>query len=95
MAVYFESINGTHKINRYNFTVYDMSKNVTMTQRKQFSLQLAYGLTIHKSQGMTLDSVYVHCQGIFQSGQLSVAISRAKKSHGVQLEDYRKGLSTA
>ena len=92
VTVYFDSINETHKIERYNFTVYDMSKNVTIAQRKQFPLQLAYGLTIHKSQGMTLENVYVHCQGIFQSGQLSVAISRAKSSHCVQLEGYRKGL---
>ena len=41
---------------------------------------------------MTLDSVHVHCNSIFQSGQLSVALSRAKTSERVQMENYWKGL---
>ena len=89
---HFDKINETHNIERYNFTEYDSTKKGNIAQRLQFPLQLAYGLTIHKSQGMALDSVYVHCNGIFQPGQLSVAIGRARTSRAVQLQNYRKGL---
>ena len=92
ITVYVDKINETHQIEKYNFTVYDSLHKNTIAQRVQFPLQLAYGLTIHKSQGMTLDSVVVHCDGIFLPGQLSVAIGRAKHSTGVKLIHYRKGL---
>ena len=92
IKVYFPKINETHNIERYNFNVYDVKKKVNIAERLQFPLQLAYGLTIHKSQGMTLESVYIHCDGIFLPGQPSVAIGRAKSSKGVQLHNYRKGL---
>ena len=92
IVVFFDSINETHKIQRYNFTVHDIKKKVNIAERYQFPLQVAYGLTIHKSQGMTMECVVVHCDGIFLPGQLSVAIGRAKSSEGLQVLNYRKGL---
>lgn len=49
-----------------------------------------YGLSIHKSQGMTLSSHVVHCNGIFEAGQLSVVIGRVFSSKGLSLIGYRK-----
>ena len=92
ITVYFEKIKETHKIERYTFTQYDINKKMNIAERLQFPLRLAYGLTIHKSQGLTLDSVYIHCGGIFQCGQFSVALGRARTSDTVQLENYHKGL---
>ncbi|MEW8544677.1 MAG: hypothetical protein AB2693_14215, partial [Candidatus Thiodiazotropha sp.] len=92
VSVHFPSINETHDIHRYTFSVYDTKRKSTAAEREQFPLRLAYAITIHKSQGMTLDYVCLHCDGIFESGQLSVAISRAVSSEGLQLLNYRKGL---
>lgn len=52
--------------------------------RTQFPLELAYAITIHKCQGMTIkDNVYVNFDKIFNSQQPYVALSRATKPENV------------
>lgn len=57
-------------------------------QFSQFPLRLAYAVTIHKSQGMTLDFCYVDCKGIFADSMLYVALSRARSLEGLQVKSY-------
>jgi len=52
-------------------------KETTRLWIKQFPITLAYGLTIHKSQGMSLDKLIIDANGIFSPSQFYVAISRA------------------
>lgn len=54
----------------------------------QYPLKLAYGITIHKSQGMTLENVVVDCNRIFEEGQAYVALSRVKKLEGLYLKGF-------
>ncbi len=51
--------------------------------RKQFPVRLAYGITIHKSQGMTFDNLVVHLDKIFAAGQCYVALSRTTSLSGL------------
>lgn len=50
-------------------------------------VECCYALTIHKSQGQTVDSLVVHCDGVFEEGMMYVALSRCRDLNSLQLKD--------
>jgi hypothetical protein len=55
---------------------------------KNFPLNLAYGSTIHKSQGATLDAIRLRLAGLWEAGQAYVALSRVRNPENLYLDAW-------
>jgi ATP-dependent exoDNAse (exonuclease V) alpha subunit len=58
----------------------------------QYPLRLAYAMTIHKSQGLTLDRALIDIRAAREPGQAYVALSRLRGLSGLYLKDWISGI---
>jgi ATP-dependent exoDNAse (exonuclease V) alpha subunit len=71
-------------VEKSQFAIQDAEGNV-IASVINFPLQLAYATTIHKSQGATLDSLWVDLTRLWEPGHAYVALSRLRTSQGLKL----------
>ena len=58
-------------------------------------LKLAWAITCHKAQGVSIDSAYIDLNGVFEYGQAYVAISRVRSHSSMVLKNARKTMFRA
>lgn len=61
----------------------------------QIPLRPAYAMTIHKSQGLSLDAAVIDARAAREPGQTYVALSRLRSLEGLHLKEGIKGLVTS
>ena len=82
----------TVNIQRCTFTTFDPVDKTVLAKRNQLPLKAAYAITVHKAQGMSLNTIVVHCEHCTQPGQIGVAVGRAVSLDGLRILNFTKYL---
>lgn len=69
--------------------------DVSVASRIQIPLIYAWGISMHKSQGMTIKHLDLSFRDIFTTGQAYVALSRATDLENLRIFGYNRGCVTA
>ena len=82
------------RVYEHDFELLELDSNTLETKVvatiTQFPLKLAYAITIHKSQGMSIEAMVCNLDYLFVPSQLYVAISRAIEPRLLRV-DYSRG----
>ncbi len=78
----------TLTVERAEWAIQDGNK--ILAKIEQIPLRLAWAITVHKSQGMSLDAAVIDLGSAFEYGQGYVAISRVRTLAGLFLEGFNE-----
>ncbi|MDR1460892.1 MAG: AAA family ATPase [Campylobacteraceae bacterium] len=95
-----EKSNRLVKVEPHEFVLYENVLEDSQIQSKpistikQFPLKLSYAMTIHKSQGMSIENLVCDISNIFERSQFYVAISRAMSAKGLYIKYSKDDFET-
>lgn len=92
VEVFFPKLKKTVKIHSYNFSMYSKELHRDVASRRQIPLKLAFAMTTHKAQGLTLDRIEIDCRYMTNPGQIGVAVGRCRNMKGLRIINYSKHL---
>ena len=94
VTVNFPCINRVVTLQPQTFRVYSATSQSDIASRRQVPLILAFALTTHKAQGLTLERCEIDCSGMRIPGQLGVAVGRVKSKKGLRVLNFKETLVT-
>jgi hypothetical protein len=68
------------------------NEGVVVATRKQVPIDIAYAMTMHKSQGMSFEFLEVHLSKVFEAGQAYVAVSRSETIEGLRIKSCKENM---
>jgi len=77
-------------VTKYDFSI--ERKGQRIATRSQLPLILGWAITVHRSQGMSLDNVEYDMTGAFGAGSVYTACSRARRLDGLEVKNFRADL---
>lgn len=75
------------KVHKRDMKIEDVKGKVQAIVWQQ-PLKLAYAMTVHKTQGMTLEKIEINANNFFAPGQFYVALSRSRSIEGIKLKNF-------
>lgn len=76
------------EVEKAEFTLLN-ADGMPVVSAENFPVTLAWAMTIHKSQGASLDTMLVDLRKVWEPGQAYVALSRARNPEGLFIEGWR------
>lgn len=94
-VVLFDSMKTPVIVSVNDFIIEDPTTSEALFKFTQIPLQLAYAITIHKSQGLTFENIETDIGKCFANGQAYVSLSRVKTLDGLFLHPFSKSVLKA
>lgn len=78
----------TVSVPKFQFEVYSPQLQKSLSCRTQYSIQLAFALTVQKAQRQNLQCVEADCYSFFAPGQMGVAVGRCENKEGLRVVNF-------